>query len=137
MPSSILPRASSNRRRGALLWAGVIAAPVLWLALLQTNYVLAYPTCAARSNTWLYISSGVALGLMVLLALGVRHIWRTDPPEQRAGAGRIGEQRDAVGEDASAAARHFVTVVAVFTTGLCLLLVIGTALPPFILRPCD
>jgi hypothetical protein len=137
MRSSISPPTSSDRRRGAALWAAVVAAPVLWLILLQTNYILAYPTCAARSNGWLHLTTAAALGLMVLLFVAAGYVWRTDPPEQRRGPARLAEQHDPLGEDPSLAARHFVAVLGLLLSALFVLLVAGTWIPAFILRPCD
>jgi hypothetical protein len=98
-----------------MLWAGVVAAPLVWLMLLQVNYILAYLTCASRSNTWLYISSAVGLALMAVIGFGAHAVWRSDAP----------------------AARHHLSLVGLFMVILFTLLVIGTALPPFILHPCD
>ena len=137
MPSSISPPTSSNRRRGAVLWAGVVGAPVLWLALLQTNYVLAYPACAERTNAWLHSVTAAAMALMVLVAIGAVYVWRTDPPEQRTGPARFDEQHDPIGEDPSRAARHFAAMVALLLSGLFVLLVAGTWIPSFVLHPCD
>jgi len=39
----------------------LIGAPIAALALLQTNYVLAYFACAARTNWWLHGPSLVAV----------------------------------------------------------------------------
>jgi hypothetical protein len=136
MLSSISPRASSDRRRGAVLWAGVIAAPLVWLSLLQTNYLLAYPTCADRSNTWLHVASAVALAVMVLLSVGAAYMGRTDSAH-RAGAVRFDQQRDPIDEDRTRASRHFLAVLGIFMTALCLLLVIGTWIPTMVLHPCD
>jgi hypothetical protein len=114
-----------------------MAPPLLWLLLLQTNYVLAYPSCGARSNHWLHIANAVALGGMLLLGVGALHVWRTDPPRLREGRARPEEQQDPIGETPSLASRHLVSLLGIFMTLLFLVMVIGTAIPPLILYPCD
>ena len=62
MPSSTLHHGSFDwgPRLGAL-WAGVLAGPVCWAALLEVNYTLSYVACEVR-HTWM-------LHLAVLVAL--------------------------------------------------------------------
>jgi hypothetical protein len=120
-----------------VLWAAVLGSPLLFLVLLQTNYVLAYPSCAARSNAWILVSSAIGFALVLLLTLGASHVWRTDPQQQREGPAGLSEQRNPIGEDLSMAARHFLSVLGLLLSGLTVLLVIGLAIPPLLLRPCD
>ena len=120
-----------------MLWSAVLGPAIVWLMLLQTNYVLAYPTCAARSHTWLYVASAVGLALLLLLAAAAQSVWRSDQPRLERGPADAYEQRDALGADPSLASRHFLSLVAVFMSALFLLLVIGTAIPIFVLHPCD
>jgi hypothetical protein len=137
MQSSISPRASSNRRRGFVLWSAVIGPAVVWLMLLQTNYVLAYPTCAARSNAWLHLASAVGLALVLTLVATAQVVWRMDRARLDGGPEDADEQRDPPGANPSIASRRFLSLVAVFMSVLFLVLVIGTALPPLVLHPCD
>ena len=137
MYSSIFPRGSSNWRRAIVPWLGVIAAPLLWLVLLQTNYVLAYPTCASRSHAAFYVSSAAALLIVLVIGFTVVYVWRTDPPEIREGPLRLEQMHDAKEQDPSLTSRHFMAIVGLFSSILFLLLVIGTSLPPVVLHPCD
>jgi hypothetical protein len=105
--------------------------------LLQTNYVLAYPTCAERSHTWLYGASAVGLALLLALVAAAQIVWRTDRPRIEGGPADADEQHDPPGANPSIASRHFLSLLAVFMSVLFLLLVIGTALPPLVLHPCD
>jgi hypothetical protein len=137
MQSSISPPASSNRRRALALWSAVLGPAIAWLMLLQTNYVLAYPTCAARSHTWLYVASSAGLAALLLLAAIAQSVWRSTDATPSGGLADAGEQQDRPGADPSIASRHFLSLMAVFLSLLFLILVIGTALPPFVLHPCD
>ena len=120
-----------------MLWSAVLGPALVWLMLLETNYVLAYPTCAARSHTWLYVASAVGLALLLALAAAAQFVWRTDRPRIEGGPADADEQHDPPGTDPALASRHFLSLLAVFMSVLFLLLVIGTALPPFVLHPCD
>jgi hypothetical protein len=66
MPSFISRPVSHERWRLAALWAGLLTGPIVWLALLELNYVLAYVACETRS-TWFMHS---AIGAAVLLVAG-------------------------------------------------------------------
>ena len=66
MPSSISRPVSHERWRLAALWAGLLTGPIVWLALLELNYVLAYVACETRSTWFMH----VAIGAAVLLVAG-------------------------------------------------------------------
>jgi hypothetical protein len=95
--------------------AAMIGAPLIWLALLQTNYVLSYPACGDRSNWWLY-APGAAAALASIALLWRASRWR---PAQMSGSAR------------------FLAETALMTAMLFVLVVLATLLPPFILQPCD
>lgn len=69
MPSSTSRRGSFDRGLLALLFAGIAGAPILWLATLQTGYVLAYQACNDRSTSWVVIPTFGAIALVIGLAL--------------------------------------------------------------------
>jgi hypothetical protein len=116
MASSTLPPASSDRWRLIALWVAVIGGPLVALMLLQTNYVLAYPSCGERSDTMLM---GVGGGAIVLAAALTIAAWRgrrraDDPP-----------------------ARAFLGTLGVLMSLGFLIVVMAMAVPPLILHPCD
>src|SRR3954470_3588827 len=75
---------SSTSRRGSLdwgwrlaaLWTGVLAGPLAWAALLETNYVLSYVACEQRHTWMLHTATAVALLLIGVAALAA---WRASP----------------------------------------------------------
>src|SRR3954465_12897858 len=81
MPSSTLRRASHAPRRGAALTAGVLAGPLVWLTLLEVNYVLTYVACEQRHDWMLHLASAVALVLVALAGLGAWRAGTTGPIE--------------------------------------------------------
>jgi hypothetical protein len=115
MDSSTSRHGSSDPRRWTLALT-VLAPPLVWLTLLQTNYVLAYPACAARSSVWLHVPGAAALALSLLLtslALG-------------------GRRRRAPG-----ATHAFVADVGALVAVMFLVVVVATLVPPLVLHPCD
>jgi hypothetical protein len=81
MASSTLRRASHDPRRVAALTAGVLAGPLVWLTLLEVNYVLTYVACEQRHDWMLHLASAVALALVVLAGLGAWRARTTGPTE--------------------------------------------------------
>lgn len=64
MPSSISRPVSHERWRLAALWAGLLTGPIVWLALLELNYVLAYVACEVRSTWFMHLAIGIAVVLV-------------------------------------------------------------------------
>jgi len=50
--------------RLAALWTGLLAGPVVWAALLETNYALSYVACEQRRTWMLHLSTAVAILLI-------------------------------------------------------------------------
>src|SRR5688500_13013892 len=79
MSSSTSPRAlrePHDRRRDLILWAGLLTGPLVWLTLLQTNYVLSYVACERR-QTW-FLQLAILLSVIVVAAAGFL-AWRSAP----------------------------------------------------------
>jgi hypothetical protein len=70
MPSSTSRPVSHERWRLAALWAGLLTGPIVWLGLLELNYVLAYVACETRSTWFMHLAIGVA----VLLVAGAGYL---------------------------------------------------------------
>jgi hypothetical protein len=64
MPSSTSRPVSHERWRLAALWAGLLTGPIVWLGLLEVNYVLAYVACEARAKWFMHLAIGIALLLV-------------------------------------------------------------------------
>ena len=64
MASSTSRPVSHERWRLTALWAGLLTGPIVWLALLEVNYVLAYVACETTSTWFLHLAIGVALLLV-------------------------------------------------------------------------
>jgi hypothetical protein len=80
MASSTSRPAWHEPARIAALWAGLLAGPVVWLALLEVNFVLSYVSCEVRQKWFLH----AAVGIAVLLVASAGYVaWRSGPPEDR------------------------------------------------------
>jgi hypothetical protein len=118
MDSSTWPRASSKRTRVAgLLIALVIIAPIVWLTMLEVGYVLAYQACADRTSAWIHKPNVAFTVIAIACAAGgwwLHGRWKNAPAP-------IG----------------FLAGMALLVTGLIVIVVIASAIPPLILHPCD
>lgn len=70
MRSSTLDPASHERARLAALWTGMLAGPVVWLVLLEVNYVLSYVSCETRQTWFLHLAT-----LVAILLVGGAGLW--------------------------------------------------------------
>jgi hypothetical protein len=64
MPASTSRPVSHERWRLAAVWAGLLAGPLVWLVLLETNYVLAYVACELQQTWFLHLSTALAVLLV-------------------------------------------------------------------------
>ena len=79
MPSSTLHRDSSEwSHAGKLtpLWIGVLAGPLMWAVLLETNYALSYVACEQRHKWMLHLATGLAA---LIVAIAGYFAWRAAP----------------------------------------------------------
>src|SRR4051812_14014552 len=67
MRSSTLDRASlDSPPRLTARWVGVLAGPLVWATLLETNYALSYVACEQRHNWMLHLVTVAAVALVAL-----------------------------------------------------------------------
>jgi hypothetical protein len=64
MDSSTSRPVSHERWRLAAVWAGLLTGPLVWLALLEVQYVLAYVACETRSTWFMHLAVVIALLLV-------------------------------------------------------------------------
>jgi hypothetical protein len=117
MRSSTSHHASFDRRLLALLFTGIVGAPLLWLAALQTGYTLAYHACDARTTSWVGVPTFIMLGIVTTVAVTSWFAHRR-------------AQRDRV-------PLPLLGEVAVGVGALMVIVMVASALAPVMLRPCD
>jgi hypothetical protein len=138
MPSSTLRHESfSWGRRLAALWIGVLAGPVAWAALLETNYVLSYVACeqpalsgAEGRHTWmLHLATVVALAIVAAAALAA---WRAAPPLED---GADDEPSIDPAETAVSRAR-FMARAGLALCAWFAIVILATEIPVLVVKPC-
>ena len=72
------------------LWAGVLTGPILFLVLLQVNYLLTMWSCSAGVRWPLHLATLIVLAVTVLAGLGAYRMWHRAGREwsDNAGGGR-------------------------------------------------
>ncbi|HTM26550.1 MAG TPA: hypothetical protein VL225_15240 [Vicinamibacterales bacterium] len=113
--------------RLAALWIGVLAGPVVWAALLETNYVLSYVACESRHTWMLHVATAAALLLIALAALGA---WRAAPAAASEDTATF-EAR----ETALIRAR-FMAIGGLALCGFFAIAVLAAEIPVLVLHPC-
>lgn len=101
----------------AALVALIVAAPVVWLMLLQTNYILSYAACADRTNAWLHKPNAVAMLAGGVLIAASWFMWARSRGE--------------------GPPRGFLALVGLGLSVLFFLILLASAVPPLIHQPCD
>ena len=100
-----------------MAFAGIVGAPLVWLAALQTGYVLAYQACDSRSRWWVLAPTmaltAVTVVTLVIAFAAYRRTHRSSHPQ-------------ALLADIGLGVAAFMVVV-----------MAASLLPPLVLRPCD
>jgi hypothetical protein len=116
---------SGSTRRNAALWVGVLLPPFAWLVALQVSYSLVTTDCQKARPALLH---AVMVGALVLLGVGALAAWRS----WKVLRGTPGSL-----EDPGAGRARFMALFGLVTSALFALLLLNTAMPTFLLRPCD
>jgi cytochrome bd-type quinol oxidase subunit 2 len=117
MDSSTSRHGSFDRGLLAVVFTGIVATPLLWLATLQTGYVLAYQSCDSRSRTW--VTTPVLAGLVVVAVIAVAAV----------GAHRRARKKRLP--------MPLLGWMAVSMSMLMVLVLAASTIAPFVLHPCD
>jgi len=78
MDSSTSRHAWHEPRRAAALWTGLLAGPIVWLALLEAIYVMSYVSCETRQKWFLHVAVAASVAI-VAGAAGLA--WKYGPPQ--------------------------------------------------------
>jgi hypothetical protein len=129
MPSSTSARAFlDSPGRLAARWLGVLAGPVAWATLLETNSALSYVACEQRHKWMLHLATAVAIGLIVVAAYAT---WRASPPLG-------GHEHPSLDPAETAMLRaRFMTIGGLALCAFFTLVILATAIPALVLHPCD
>jgi hypothetical protein len=112
------------------LWTGVLAGPLVWLALLQTNYVLSYVACETRQTWFLHLATAVSAALVVSAGLWAWTAGRGpfDLPEPLT---------DPVSAGTCDSRTRWMAHAAVGLCGFFVIVILSMSLPVVVLRTCQ
>ena len=128
MPSSTLRRGSLDWGwRLAALWFGVLAGPLMWATLLETNYALSYVACEQKHEWMLYVSAAAAIGVIALAALG---LWRARP------AGLDDSEPSTDPRETAVTRSRFMVIGGLAFCAWFTLVILATEIPVVVLKPC-
>lgn len=100
-----------------MAYAGLIGAPLIWLAALQTGYVLAYQACDSASRYWVTVPTAIALAAAAATLAVAFH----------------GTRR----AKASPEPQPFLAYIGFGMAAMIVLVMIASLIGPLVLRPCD
>jgi hypothetical protein len=133
MPSSTLRpglRDAHESRRVLALWTGLLAGPIVWLVLLEWQYVASYVACESRATWFLHVATIVSVGLVAGAGLWA---WRVgggpadlpEPPTQPVSA----ETRDV--------RTRWMAHAAVASSAWFIIVILAMEIPILVLRTCQ
>ena len=130
MASSTLPHGSSEPASRLLaLWAGILAGPFAWAALLQTNYVLSYVACEQRHGWMLHVATGAALALIGAAAFAA---WRAAASLQPLNDEHVAEHP----ERTRLLRRRWMALGGLVLCAWFAIVILATEIPALVLHPC-
>lgn len=113
-----------------MLWLGVLAGPVTWLIVLQTNYLLSYVACE-QHRTW-FVYATIAAGTIVVAVLGAI-AWRSG-----SGAALAGESVTPPVSGATCDTRaRWMSQLALVSSVWFIVVILAMAIPIAVLEPCQ
>jgi hypothetical protein len=130
MDSSTSRPASPERRRTLALWIGLLAGPLIWLSLLQTNYILAYVACETGRTWFMHLATGLALMLVAAAGFGA---WR-------ASGGPIMADEQLTGPldpETQRQRARWMSLAGVALSGWFIIVILATEIPIVVLRECQ
>ena len=130
MPSSIShPGSRDDNLRTLALWSGLLAGPLLFLSVLEVNYVLSYVACEQQQTWFLHLSTAIAL---VLTAAAGVWAWRAGMTR-----GTFSDECVPVGPETRYTRTRWMAVAAALVTVGFLIAIFSMAVPAFVLSPCQ
>lgn len=131
MASSISRPAWDDPARGRAfaLWVGVLAGPLLFLTLLQVNYVLSYVACEMHRTWFLHVTTVVACLLTGLAGMRAWHSRARPELEDatEAATGMVYAPRSRV---------EWMAHLAVLSSAWFIIAMLAFLVPVVVLRPC-
>jgi hypothetical protein len=112
-------------KRNVILWASILAGPLVWLISFQANFALVPWACIFQGKVALYLVSLLALAACAVSGLVAWREWRS-----------LGRELNFDGSGALPRSRMMAFSGVVLSTGF-FLVVLAQAIPEVILRECQ
>jgi hypothetical protein len=112
---------TEGQRRGLL--AGVFVGPLAWFVQLEANYALVPWVCSGGHRIVLLVVAAVAIAASTLAGLAA---WRSWPGGERL-----------TGEPKGIEGARLLSLLGVLLSASFVVVLIASAIPPLVLRPCD
>jgi hypothetical protein len=130
MGSSTSRPAWHERWRLASLWAGLLTGPIVWLSLLEANYVLAYVACETRATWFMHIAVLVALVLVAGAGYGA---WRASGGDLAS----AGTQAAPLSDETRLQRSRWMSRAGVAFSAWFILVILAMEVPLVVLRECQ
>jgi hypothetical protein len=112
------------------LWTGVLAGPVVWLGLLEANYVMSYVACETRQTWFLHLATAVSV---VLVAAAGLWAW-----SQGHGPSGLAEPvTDPVSPDTCDSRARWMAYAAAGSSAWFIIVIVAMEVPVIMLRTCQ
>jgi hypothetical protein len=112
------------------LWTGVLAGPVVWLVLLEANYVMSYVACETR-QTW-FLHAATAVSVVVVAVAG---LWAWS---QGHGPGDLPEPlTEPVSPETCDSRSRWMAHAAVGSSAWFIIVILAMEVPVIVLRTCE
>ncbi len=112
-------------KREIVLWAAVLAGPLIWFTAMQANFVLAPWACALGWKPALYAVSIIALAIVAGFGFVARREWQ-----------QLGEA-DAHEQGGALAAERALAIGGMALSAMSFLVILAQAIPQIILGACE
>jgi hypothetical protein len=114
-----------DRRRLAVLWTGVLLAPLAFLANLEVAYALVTASCDRGDHLLLHLTHLASLLLVLGGAWAAWSTWRAESAEEPGqGGGAVGRTR-------------FMAGLGLLLSAMFALVIVAQWIPGFLLSPCQ
>jgi hypothetical protein len=110
------------------LWTGILAGPIVWMGLLEVQYVLSYVACEMRQTWFLHVATALAV---VLVGVAGWLAWRSGPAESD------GRRSPPVTRSTSESRARWMSLAGVILSAWFILVILSMEIPIVVLQTCQ
>ena len=128
MVSSTSPPAWHDPLRLAVLWAGALTGPLVWLAMLEVNYLLTYVACESGHKWFMHLT--VLVAVAVVATAGYLS-WRYGPPADP------GVDTPPVTRETAEQRARWMALYGIASSVWFIIVIVANEIPILVLRACE